>query len=104
MVISAKSKYANTKPANPIRRLCFVASMIVLFASTCIAQLRSTDGQTPLGLAPGAPAGSYSLSDLDQVNLFNGNLDFGIPIGHIGGRGSAGYTMMVRVLSPKWGV
>jgi RHS repeat-associated protein len=47
-------------------------------------------------MAAGAPAGSYSLSDLDDVNLFSGNLSFAIPLIKIGGRGSAGYTMTLR--------
>src|SRR5882762_9887134 len=82
-----------------------VLSMIIFLACSASAQqTSSTDGQTPIGLAPGAPAGSYPLSDLDQVNLFNGNLNFGVPIGHIGGRGSAGYTMMVRPSSTRWRV
>jgi YD repeat-containing protein len=36
------------------------------------------------------------LSDLDNINLFNGNLSFRIPLLTIGGRGSAGYTMTLR--------
>ena len=67
-----------------------------LLASSVNAQTSVTDGRTPLGMAPGAPAGSYGLSNLDQVNLFNGNLSFSIPLITIGGRGSAGYTMRFR--------
>ena len=35
-----------------------------------------TDGTTPPGIAPRAPAGSYRLSDLDNINLYSGNLNF----------------------------
>jgi hypothetical protein len=89
-----------------LRSFIGVALLLILLACGASAQTQTgpTDGQTPLGLAPGAPAGSYALSDLDQVNLFNGNLSFGVPIGHIGGRGAAGYTMMVRPLSTRWRV
>src|SRR5690349_14734627 len=70
--------------------------VLVLAVSEIKAQTSVTDGRTPLGMAAGAPAGSYSLSDLDNVNLFNGNLSFAIPLMTIGGRGSAGYTMTLR--------
>jgi len=63
----------------------------------------STDGGTPLALTPGTPAGSYALSGFDNVNLYNGNLNFSLPLLHIGGRGEAGYTMMLPI-EQKWRV
>lgn len=59
------------------------------------------DGATPLGLSPGAPSGSYSLSDFDSVNLFNGSLNVHLPLVKIAGRGGAGYTMSARI-EQKW--
>src|ERR1700687_6472445 len=56
-----------------------------------------TDGKTPSGLAPGAPAGSYGLSGFGRVDLFNGNLNSRLPLISIGGRGSAGSTMMLPI-------
>src|SRR5690348_9068145 len=53
-----------------------------------------TEGQTPPGIAPGAPAGSYALSGFDTVNPFNGNLNFRLPLLRVGGRGEASYTIM----------
>ncbi len=73
--------------------LCGVTLTLIAFAHIASAQTTSaTDGNTPLGLSPGAAAGSYPLSDLDQIGLFNGDLSFKLPIMHIGGRGAAGYT------------
>jgi len=63
----------------------------------------ATDGTTPLGLSPGAPAGSYPLSDFDNVNLFNGSLNFSVPLVKVGGRGSAGYPITLRI-DFKWRV
>jgi RHS repeat-associated protein len=69
-----------------------------------IAKAQSiTDGSTPLALSPGSPAGSYSLSDFDSVNLYNGNLGFSLPLVKIAGRGGAGYTMTARI-EQKWTV
>jgi len=61
----------------------------------------STDGTTPLALKPGAPAGSYQLSELDKINPYNGSLNFGLPLLSIGGRGTAGYTMTLPI-EQKW--
>src|SRR6476660_10291714 len=63
----------------------------------------ATDGNTPLGLAPGAAAGTYPLNNLEQIGPFNGDLSFALPIMHIAGRGAAGYTMMLRI-DRKWRV
>src|SRR5882672_8039058 len=87
--------------------LCGVTLTLIAFAHIASAQTTSaTDGNTPLGLSPGAAAGSYPLSALDQIGLFNGDLSFKLPIMHIVGRGAAGYTMMLQPgqQSLKWRV
>ena len=79
-----------------------LTSTLVLFAFTTVsAQQQATDGATPLGLSPGAPAGSYPLSDFEDVNLFNGTLNFALPLVKIGGRGEAGYSLTMRI-DHKW--
>jgi len=67
-------------------------------------QTSSTDGTTPLGLSPGDPTGSYSLSGLDSVNLYNGNLNFGLPLLKIGGRGGASAAMILAMDTKSWHV
>jgi YD repeat-containing protein len=82
----------------------FVLMLLLLFAGNGSAQTSSTtDGSTPLGTAPGAPAGSYSLNGFDNVNLFNGNNNFALPIFGVGGRGGAHYSMMLPI-EQKWTV
>lgn len=49
----------------------------------------------------GRPAGSYNLSDFDNINLFNGNLNFRLPLLNIGGRGEAHFTISV-ISENKW--
>jgi YD repeat-containing protein len=63
----------------------------------------TTAGWTPLAEQPGAPVGSYPLSGFDNVNLFNGHLNFHLPLLHIGGRGSTGYTMTLPI-EQHWNV
>ena len=63
----------------------------------------STDGTTPLGLTAGSPNGSYPLSDFDAVNLYNGTLNFRLPIFQVAGRGGAAYPITVQV-GRKWTV
>src|SRR6266508_1413142 len=76
--------------------LSLVAILIMVFSPVqAIAQ--TTNKGTSLGLMPGSPAGSYSLSDFEDINLYNGSLNVSLPILPIGGRGSAGYVMKVNI-------
>jgi hypothetical protein len=78
--------------------LFITALLLVLFFITAKAQNSSlTDGATPLGIAPGAPAGSYALSGFDNINLYNGNLNFRLQLMQVGGRGGTGYTMTLPI-------
>jgi hypothetical protein len=45
--------------------------------------------------------GSYALSGFDNINLYNGNLNFSLPLLNIGGRGTA-QTQMRLTINPKW--
>src|SRR6185503_21162263 len=81
--------------------LCTAFSAIG-FNQTAVAQTtKPTDGATPLGLQAGAPAGAYSLSGFDNVNLYNGNLSFALPLLSIGGRGGASHTIVLPI-ERKW--
>src|SRR6266498_498534 len=71
---------------------------VSLFANSQAQTTSTTDGSTPLGLAPGAPAGSYALS-----GFYNVNLNFRLPLMHINGRGGTGYTMLLPI-ERRWTV
>jgi RHS repeat-associated protein len=62
-----------------------------------------TDGTTPPSVAAGAPVGAYALSGFETINLYNGNLDFQLPLLKIGGRGTAQYTIVLPIQS-RWHV
>ena len=68
--------------------------LLILFRSDVVAQEprnhSSTDGITPASMS----------ADFDGVNYFSGKLNFALPLLKIGGRGSAGYTMMLRIDNP----
>lgn len=81
-----------------IRGVCVLLLAIALNIS---ASGQNTDGTTPAGVAPGAPAGSYPLSDFDTINLFNGNLNFSLPLVKIGGRGKVGHVIPLTIEN-KW--
>ena len=86
------------------RFLIIITILLVFFINTTWAQTISlTDGATPLGITTGAPAGSYALSGLDNINLFNGSINFSIPLLQVGVRGGAGYTMMLPI-EQRWRV
>jgi len=84
-----------------LRSLTLTASLLLFLCASIVAQQQTTDGATPLGLSPGAPAGSYPLSDFEDVNLYNGTLNFSLPMVKIAGRGEAEYSLMLRV-DHKW--
>src|SRR6266852_4524895 len=86
---------------------CYSFALLILFtfAGSAAAQsytTTSSDRLTPIGLKAGAPAGSYSLSGIENINLYNGNLDFRLPLLQMGGRGSAGHTIMLPLNSKGW--
>lgn len=61
-----------------------------------------SDGAKSKGSQPGAPAGSYTLSDFEQLSLYNGNLNFSLPLVMIGGRGGAKSSVNLTIDSMKW--
>lgn len=81
--------------------LCLV--LTTSFGICAVAQTRS-DGATPKMTQPGAPAGSYSLSGFESVNLFNGNLNFNLQLAKVGGRGKAAASINLAIDSARWEV
>jgi len=87
-----------------LKQVIIAITLIMFSVSYAKAQsFYSTDGTTPMGLKPGTQAGSYALSGFDNVDLYNGNLNFRLPLLSIGGRGSTGHTVMLPI-EQKWQV
>ena len=76
-------------------------SLLMLPGDGYAQSTAATDGFTPEGLKTGAPAGSFQLSGFDNINYFNGNLNFSLPLLQIGGRGKSGYSIPLRI-ERKW--
>jgi RHS repeat-associated protein len=74
--------------------------LLLLIFAPCLRAQQDAGATTP-SVAPGAPAGSYALSGFENVNLYNGNLNFRLPLMQVGGRGAAGYTMMLPI-ETRW--
>lgn len=72
-----------------------VLSILVLVVITSSAQVTSS------GVEGGRPAGSHSIDDFANVNLFNGNLNLSMPIARVGGRGGAGVTIPLTI-ETRW--
>ena len=83
-------------------RLCLIMTLLII--STCVSALAQSpyNGTTPLGIAPGAAAGSFPLTDFDHVNLYNGRLNVHLPLLSIKGRGGAEYTSTLLPLNATW--
>ncbi len=88
------------------------AVMVALIAVLCLllgtvfadsTTTTGTDGKTPVALSPGAPMGSYPLSEFENINLFNGSLNFRLPLLTVQGRGKAKVSVMLPI-EKKWRV
>lgn len=91
-----------------IKNLTFLKShlllsiLLIVLTSTITFAQNSTAGASPGALAPGAPAGSFALSDFDNVNPANGNLNYNMPLVKVAGRGSVGHTISLVIDNRKW--
>jgi RHS repeat-associated protein len=81
------SYFGNSSLAKSLATFVWVSCLLFLSSGTLKGQ--SDYGSTPLGQKPGSPLGSYSLSDIDTVNLFNGHVSIKIPLLNVSGRGDA---------------
>ncbi|HEU4509335.1 MAG TPA: RHS repeat-associated core domain-containing protein [Pyrinomonadaceae bacterium] len=61
----------------------------ILLLLVQVSTYAQNDSVTPLGLKAGAPVGSYEISNIDTVNLFNGRVTVRIPLINYSGRGQA---------------
>src|SRR5713226_5242179 len=99
----------STKNTGASLALClfFVTALSLFSVSSSNAQnstTGATDGSTPIGLSPGAPAGSYALNGFENVNLYNGHLNVHLPLVTIGGRGEAKVVSALSIDAQSWTV
>lgn len=94
-------RYQQTRTLLSLIKLLILLCILIVPANADTSS--ATDGSTPLGLQPGASAGSYPLSGFDNVNLFNGNLSFQLALLSISGRGSVGMPVLLPI-EGKWRV
>jgi RHS repeat-associated protein len=81
-----------------ISSLIFVIVLILSLSSLTFSQTRPlTDSHTPTALSPGKPAGSYLLSGFETVNLYNGALNFSLPVYQFDGRGETDYSVNLNI-------
>src|SRR5262245_34221565 len=85
-------------------RISTVMFDLLLAAILTVASFHQVMAQTKPDFAAGKSAGSFSLSDFDAVNLYNGNLLFNLPLLIVGGRGQTGYSMGLNINSLNWKV
>ena len=98
---------ANSRSSRIARRyltlLVCASSLLIMCATSTLAQ--GGKRPTPFGAAPGSPTGSYRLSDIDSVNLFNGRVNIQIPLVNVPSRGAVGGPTTLVVNSPaRWQV
>lgn len=82
-----------------LRASVFVLFILMTASASVTAQ---STGVKPPNATAGAPAGSYALSDFENVDLFSGNLNFHLPLVEVGGRGGMKIPIMLSINSTKW--
>ncbi len=84
----------------------FIAISILhfIFITIFTTQINAQYGATPMSLAKGRSAGSYQLSDIENINYFTGRLNISIPLAGIQGRGETGSSVSANLSSPSWTV
>lgn len=98
--IADNNKCAATPSLN---RLLGLLMLLSVFAHSGQAQqFSSVSYGTPAALANGAPVGSAALSRQESINIYNGNVNYSLPLLTIGGRSEASYTMTYAVDPPSW--
>ncbi len=95
-VMNTKGMVICRKFGLSLTRVCLLALLATLW-TTGFAQNTFSERYTSPGLAPGAPLGSDPLSSFEQLNYFNGNLSFSVPLLAAGGRGGAGHSINLTI-------
>ena len=72
-------------------------TVLSVFGFTDPVSEASSDAVAVPAIQGGNPSSSYSFGSVSHVNLYNGKLNVTIPLVRIGGRGSAGYNMVLPV-------
>jgi YD repeat-containing protein len=73
---------------------CFLLGTVAVHAQYTQT---ARDGHTPPNLEQGAPAGAFALSGFEHINHYNGSLSVALPLLQMGGRGSAGVGMRLKI-------
>src|SRR5262249_49195504 len=79
------------------------AHVLYLFVFIAFCPAIFGQGSLQSAAAPGAPAGSYNLSDFESVNLFSGNLNFNLPLTGLKGRGDMSSGIWLTI-EQQWSI
>src|SRR5579872_6892151 len=88
------------------RVLSAISIAIAASVFTCgqdVQTASNVDGVTPPSIEGGSPSGTYALTNLEQINYYNGSISVLVPLYHVSGRGTAGYTIAVPI-ERRWTV
>ena len=95
----------NSLTIRAVRKTLFVGLAVLCFGTAFYGQTnyQISSATTAPNVAPGTPIGSYALSGFESVNPYSGKLNFSLPLISVDGRGSAGYTMNLK-LQKSWSI
>jgi hypothetical protein len=98
-----REQFFQNDPRRQFMTRLALPSIVLLCSSICLGQVTTSvyDGVTPAGLAPGSPASSYPLLDFEHYDPFGGTLNPAVKLYHVGGRGNAGFDIVLN-LQQMW--
>ena len=91
------SSYRNKSMSTFVKRVFLSCLLLMLTQNSIYGQ---NYANTPLGVKAGTPAGSYALTNVDTVSLFNGQVNVRLPLVNETGRGGAKSQMSFTWDSP----
>lgn len=91
------SYVAGPHPVISLARVRLSACIALLMFLSCLAVNVAAQPSSSSGVQGGRGAGSYNLDNFDNVNIFQGNINFSLPLVSAGGRGEAGVTVPLTI-------
>jgi len=77
----------------------FTTLLLPVLLSLVAGKVEGQQVHSENSVANATPIGTYSISDIEHIDIAKGKLGVSVPLMRVGGRGAAGYTMTLPI---KW--
>lgn len=97
-----KTIYIRAYKCNILRQNSLTILLLTLILAQAFLKISGQDTRnfSPL-ITPGSPVGAYSLNSIENVNVFNGNVNVNIPLAIVQGRGEVSLPLFLSLPSTE---